>query len=142
MSDEIDYLKTELYDVIGRVKSSNPNLTVRMGSVFYRNDTDDYLVKSSGLSPDISRTVDYIKEQYADGGGDTPEAVHSALEEAIYRQKWSDEAVARICFLVLDAVRTRYTPEINASLQRTIRNRGPQRYPHRTGERQWHSKRH
>jgi hypothetical protein len=120
MSDEIDYLKTELYDVIGRVKSSNPNLTVRMGSVFYRDDTDDYLVKSSGLSPDISRTVDYIKEQYADGGGDTPEAVHSALEEAIYRQKWSDEAVARICFLVLDAS-PHQTPEINASLQRTIR---------------------
>jgi Carboxypeptidase regulatory-like domain/Secretion system C-terminal sorting domain/von Willebrand factor type A domain len=120
MGDEIEFLKTELLDVIGRVQRNNSSLTIRMGSVFYRDDTDDYLVKSNGLSPDIQSTVAYIKDQYADGGGDTPEAVHSALDEVVYRQKWSDEAVARICFLVLDAS-PHQTPEINASLQRSIR---------------------
>ena len=120
MSDEIEFLKTELLDVIGRVQRNNSSLTIRMGSVFYRDDSDDYLVKSNGLSPDIQSTVGYIKDQYADGGGDTPEAVHSALDEVVYRQKWSDEAVARICFLVLDAS-PHQTPEINASLQRSIR---------------------
>ncbi len=120
MSDEIEFLKTELLDVIGRVQRNNSSLTIRMGSVFYRDDSDDYLVKSNGLSPDIQSTVGYIKDQYADGGGDTPEAVHNALDEVVYRQKWSDEAVARICFLVLDAS-PHQTPEINASLQRSIR---------------------
>ena len=120
MGDEIEFLKTELLDVIGRVQRNNSSLTIRMGSVFYRDDSDDYLVKSNGLSPDIQSTVAYIKDQYADGGGDTPEAVHSALDEVVYRQKWSDEAVARICFLVLDAS-PHQTPEINASLQRSIR---------------------
>lgn len=120
MGDEMNYLKEELYDVISRVKSSNPLLNIRMGSVFYRDVTDEYLVKSSGLSPDIAATVNYIKAQSANGGGDMPEAVHSALEEVIDRQPWSQNAVARICFLVLDAS-PHETPEINASLHRTIR---------------------
>lgn len=120
MGDEIEYLKTELLDVIGRAKSRNPELAFRMGTVFYRDVTDAYITKSSGLSPDISRTVDFIKKQSADGGGDYPEAVHSALEEAIFRQKWSEHAIARICFLVLDAS-PHQSPEVNASLQKSIR---------------------
>ncbi len=120
MGDEIEYLKTELLDVIGRAKSRNPDLAFRMGTVFYRDVTDAYITKSSGLSPDISKTVDFIKKQSADGGGDYPEAVHSALEEAVFNQKWSENAIARICFLVLDAS-PHQSPEVNASLQKSIR---------------------
>ncbi|TNE65091.1 MAG: T9SS type A sorting domain-containing protein [Bacteroidetes bacterium] len=120
MGDELEYLKTELYDVISRVKYANPELGVRMGSVFYRDVDDAYIVKSSALNHDIGKTVEYIREQSAAGGGDYPEAVHSALEEAILKQPWSREAVARICFLVLDAS-PHQTPEVNASLQNSIR---------------------
>lgn len=119
MGDEIDYLKTELLDVIGRVQGRFPDLDLRMGSVFYRDEGDEYLVKSSALNRDISKTVDYIRRQYADGGGDYPEAVHSALEETL-RQPWSREAVTRICFLVLDAS-PHQRPEVIQSLQRSIR---------------------
>jgi hypothetical protein len=120
MGDEIEYLKTELLDVIGRAKSHNPGLAFRMGTVFYRDQSDAYITKSSGLSPDIPKTVEFIKKQYADGGGDYPEAVHSALEEAIFSQKWSENAIARICFLVLDAS-PHQLPEVKASLQKSIR---------------------
>lgn len=119
MGDEIEYLKTELLDVIGRVQATRPDLDVRMGSVFYRDEGDEYLVKSSALSRDISKTVDYIRKQAADGGGDYPEAVHTALEETL-RQPWSREAVARICFLVLDAS-PHQRPEVLESLQNSIR---------------------
>ena len=120
MGDELEYLKTELLDVIGRVKTANPDLAVRMGSVFYRDKGDEYIAKSSALNHDIAKTVDYIRKQSAGGGGDYPEAVHSALEEAIYRQSWSSEAVARICFLVLDASPHR-EPEVLESLRQSIR---------------------
>ena len=120
MGDEIEYLKTELLDVIGRAKGRNPDLSFRMGTVFYRDESDAYITKSSGLSYDISKTVDFIRKQWADGGGDYPEAVHSALDEAIFGQKWSEHAIARICFLVLDAS-PHQSPEINASLQKSIR---------------------
>lgn len=119
MGDEIDYLKTELLDVIGRVQERFPDLDLRMGSVFYRDEGDEYLVKSSALNRDISKTVDYIRRQHADGGGDYPEAVHTALEETL-RQPWSREAVARICFLVLDAS-PHQRPDVVQSLQRSIR---------------------
>ncbi|MBC7773882.1 MAG: carboxypeptidase regulatory-like domain-containing protein [Phycisphaerae bacterium] len=120
MGDEIEYLKTELLDVIGRAKSRNPELAYRMGTVFYRDKGDEYITKSSGLSPDIANTVDFIQKQFAGGGGDYPEAVHSALEEAIFSQKWSENAVARICFLVLDAS-PHQEPEVIASIQKSIR---------------------
>lgn len=58
MGDELEYLKTELLDVIGRVQAANPDLDVRTGSVFYRDQGDDYVVKSSALNRDISKTVD------------------------------------------------------------------------------------
>lgn len=119
MGDEIEYLKTELLDVIGRVKTANPDLGVRMGTVFYRDQTDEYLVRASGLNHDIARTVGFIRKQSANGGGDYPEAVHSALEEAIFRQSWSKDAVARICFLVLDASPHR-EPAVLESLQKSI----------------------
>jgi len=120
MGDEIEYLKTELLDVIGRAKASNRDLSFRMGTTFYRDEGDEYIAKNSGLSDDISKTVEFIRQQHAGGGGDMPEAVHSALEEAIFNQKWSDNAIARICFLVLDAS-PHQSPEVIASLQRSIR---------------------
>ena len=120
MGDEIEYLKTEVLDVIGRAKNNNPTLSFRMGTAFYRDKGDEYIVKSSGLSPDINRTVEFIQKQAAGGGGDYPEAVHSALEEVVYGQKWSENAIARICFLVLDAS-PHQDPEVLASLQKTIR---------------------
>lgn len=125
MGDELEYLKTELLDVIGKVKAANPDLGVRMGSVFYRDKGDDYIVKSSALNHDIAKTVDYIRKQSAGGGGDYPEAVHSALEEAIFRQPWSREAIARICFLVLDAS-PHQEPEVLESLQKSIREAAKQ----------------
>ena len=121
MGDEIEYLKTELLDVIGRAQGHNPELEFRMGTVFYRDKGDEYITKSSGLSPDITQTVEFIRKQFAGGGGDYPEAVHSALEEAIFSQKWNDQAIARICFLVLDASPHADQPEVIASLQRSIR---------------------
>ncbi len=120
MGDEIAYLKSELLDVIGRAKSLSQDLSFRMGTVFYRDQGDDYITKSSGLHSDIAKTVDFIKQQYAGGGGDMPEAVHSALEEAIFGQQWSETAIARICFLVLDAS-PHQSAAVNASLQRAIR---------------------
>jgi hypothetical protein len=119
MGDEIDYLKTELLDVIGRAQKRNPEQRYRMGTVFYRDKGDEYLTKSSGLSSDIEKTVDFIRKQSAAGGGDYPEAVHTALEEAIFGQSWSETAIARICFLVLDAS-PHQGDDINVSLQKSI----------------------
>ena len=102
MSDEIRFLQSELQDVIERAKASNTGLNLRLGSIFYRDSTDAYLTKVQPFSEDASKTMQFIGEQSADGGGDYPEAVDEALNEAL-AQDWSEDAVARIIFLLLDA---------------------------------------
>ena len=103
MSDELDYLKTELLDVITRVKSANPNSSVSTSSVFYRDSGDEYVTRVSNLTNDNSITANFIKNQIASGGGDFPEAVHSALDKAVNELQWSTNAKTRLLFLILDA---------------------------------------
>lgn len=103
MGDEINYLKSELADVINRVKTQNENLELRTASVFYRDHGDQYLTRQSDFSPSINTTLDFIQKQHAAGGGDFPEAVDEALDAALNRLSWSPEARGRILFLVLDA---------------------------------------
>lgn len=103
MGDEIGYLQAELTDVVKRVKEAQPNLDINMGSVFYRDHGDEYLTCSSAFSSEVSKTVDFMNEQSANGGGDEPEAVDEALMVAVDSMGWRDEALSRIAFLVLDA---------------------------------------
>jgi len=102
MGDEIKYLQEELKDVISNTLSANNGLNIRLGSVFYRDSTDQYLTRTQPLSADAQKTINFIADQSAQGGGDYPEAVDAALEDAL-AQDWSEDAIARIVFLLLDA---------------------------------------
>lgn len=103
MGDEINYLKAELKDVINSVQKDNAQLQINLGSVFYKDVTDDYVTRMSPLSDNIETTVNFIAEQYASGGGDFPEAVDSAVSHAVNGFDWSESARARLMFLILDA---------------------------------------
>jgi hypothetical protein len=103
MCDEIEYLKTEVMNVIESVKSNKPGISFNTASVFYRDEGDDFVTRFSPFTTNIETTVNYIKNQSCGGGGDFPEAVHEALKVAIEDQQWSDNAITRIIFLVLDA---------------------------------------
>jgi len=119
MGDELEYLKVELIDVIGKVKSANPSASINLGSVFYRDTEDEYVTKISNFSQDISQTIDFIKDQSANGGGDFPEAVHTALKKAINDLQWSTNATSRIIFLVLDAP-PHYEPQIVTEIHNQV----------------------
>ncbi len=103
MGDELDYLKTELLDIITTVKGQNPTAVINLGSVFYRDEGDDYVTVKSDFSQNITQTTNFIKQQSAGGGGDFPEAVHTALDVAVNSMQWSATATSRVIFLVLDA---------------------------------------
>ena len=117
MGDEIRYLQVELNDVIQKAKDRHKDLKMNLGSVFYRDHGDAYLVRSSPMAADHTQTTKFIDAQGAGGGGDGPEAVEVALKEAIENQPWHDDARARLLFLVLDAP-PHHTPEIIAELQK------------------------
>ena len=116
MGDEIDYLKAELNNVIERIKQNNPSLEMRFGSVFYRDESDEYITRPFSFTSDETSLISFISNHSAAGGGDFPEAVHSALDVAITQNTWNDNASARILFLLLDAP-PHYTQEVISSLE-------------------------
>ena len=103
MGDEIEYLKLELEDVIHKTFTQYSNLEVKAGSVFYRDHGDDYVTKFVPLNSDLLKTLNFIKLQKAGGGGDMPEAVDDALETALDKLGFTQQARTKILFLILDA---------------------------------------
>ena len=102
MSDELEYLKLELEDVISRVKART-GLDIRISVNFYRDVGDDYVVRSFPFTTDAENASQQIQAQSADGGGDFPEALDAALENAVFEHQWSESARARLLFPLLDA---------------------------------------
>ena len=103
MSDELEFLKEDLMDILGRAKQADLPVDIRTGALFYRDEGDDYLTRESGFTSDYDKTISFIKKQRAEGGGDFPEAVHTALEKSLQSFDWNANARARIAFILLDA---------------------------------------
>ena len=103
MQDEIDYLKSDLNDVIYRAKEISNTLHFRFANIFYRDKGDEYIVKSQDFTGVLSESVAFTAENNAAGGGDEPESADIALDSAINGLKWREGSRTRIIFLVLDA---------------------------------------
>ncbi len=103
MGDEIDYLKAELKDIIAKIKEKHDEINVNLGSIFYRDIKDEYIVRTSDLSTEIDETAAFIGNQRAGGGGDNPEAVEMCMQTAVNEISWSERAISRLMFLILDA---------------------------------------
>lgn len=99
MSDEINYLKAELKDIIGKIANKNKSAEIRTGSLFYRCEGNSYVTKPSAFSTNINVTNDFINDQTSGEGG--TEAVEIALEEAISNFDWNNSGT-RLLFVVLD----------------------------------------
>lgn len=103
MGDEINYLKSELLDVLKNVEKNLKNTKVSYSSVFYRDKGDEYVTKKFDFSQSAEQMINFIKNQKANGGGDTPEAVVEAMETAIDELQWSNQNSTKLMFLLLDA---------------------------------------
>ena len=121
MGDEIDFLKKDLVDILDRAKGGLDGLQLRTGAVFYRDEQDEYVTKFSPFTDDYRKTIQYISMQHAKGGGDLPEAVHTALEAGLQNLAWNTSARARIAFLVLDAPAHQDHQGVIESLQASVR---------------------
>ena len=102
MSDEMEYLKSEIDDVIGKVKNDNPDIDLTLAMMTYRDQGDEYVTRYSDFNKDITISQEFLKKQHSDGGGDFPEAVDVALEEAVDKQ-WYNDDTTKLLFHVADA---------------------------------------
>lgn len=119
MGDEINFLKAEMSDVIFQSKQISNKLNFRFANVYYRDAGDSYVTKSMNFNRILSESDAFINQQYAGGGGDFPEAMDVGLDSAINNLSWSENARARILFLILDAP-PHQGSEVNERLQRLI----------------------
>jgi len=119
MSDEINFLKADLTNIITTVRNKNAEVSIRTATLFYRDEGDDYLTRASNFSSDISATVSFISQQNADGGGDYPEAVHTALETGLQQLSWREENSIRLAFMLLDAPPHK-REDVISSLQKSV----------------------
>jgi hypothetical protein len=94
-------------------------LRVRLSLNFYRDEGDEYVVRPFPFGEDIDEAVEILSQQSAAGGGDEPEAVHTAFLSAIDHHEWSAEARMRLLFWIHDAP-PHQLPEVMTSMQGSI----------------------
>ena len=101
MSDEMNYIKSEIIDVIGKVKTRNPDSLINLAMMVYRDNGDSYVTKYNDFTADIEAQQAWFAKQTASGGGDLPEAVEVAMKESVSKQ-WSENST-KLIILVADA---------------------------------------
>jgi len=84
------------------LKDANPDVTVRLALLFYRDEGDEYVTRYFDFTEDIAAQRTNLAKQKSKGGGDYPEAVHTALHEAV-NQQWSSGNTTKLIFHILDA---------------------------------------
>ncbi|HEX6375114.1 MAG TPA: VWA domain-containing protein [Allosphingosinicella sp.] len=101
MGDEINYLKSELRAILADIRRAHPGLDIRLGLVAYRDLGDVYVTRTYPFVANLEAMQANLRAQYAEGGGDYPEAMDLALARAV-SQDWRPDAVKSL-LLVADA---------------------------------------
>ena len=111
MSDELTYLQAEFDDIATRISKSEQNFDIINYSMnFYRDEGDEYVVKSNPFTTDVNEALKELKGEIASGGGDYPEAVDQAIKDAVLNHSWNEDST-KIMFLILDAPAHSYYDE-------------------------------
>ena len=104
MSGLIEGAKRKIWSIANEMAAAKPAPELRFGLVAYRDRGDEYVLKTFDLTNDLDAVYANLQGFAANGGGDTPESVNEALNEAVTKMSWSKErSVLKIIFLVGDA---------------------------------------
>ncbi len=99
MGDELAYLQKDFASIAESVGSDGVTYSVN----FYRDYGDKYVTKNNSFTGDVNEVVELLNDEYAQGGGDTPEAVAEALYETLaINEEWREDC-KKIAFLIFDA---------------------------------------
>jgi hypothetical protein len=104
MTNLIEGAKQKIWSLASFVAHGQPTPDLRVGLVGYRDIGDAYVTKVYDLDSDLDRVYRRLRAFRAEGGGDTPEHVARALDEAVHKMSWSQAAsVVKVLYLVGDA---------------------------------------
>ena len=104
MGSEIAAAKEKIWSIANSIMEGVPKPVIRFGVVTYRDKGDSYVIKKQDLTDDVDAVHDFLMGISADGGGDGPEDVRSALKASVHDMAWSKSKEAiKLIFLVGDA---------------------------------------
>jgi len=104
MGGLIEGAKQKIWSIANDIATAKPAPDIRFGLVAYRDRGDEYVVKTFDLTNDLDAVYSQLHSFQAAGGGDTPESVDEALDEAVRNVSWStNRSVLKLIFLVGDA---------------------------------------
>jgi Mg-chelatase subunit ChlD len=104
MGGLLDGAKKKIWSICNQIAGGRPTPDLRVGLVAFRDKGDDYVTKVFDLTDDLDSMNANLGTLAAAGGGDIPESVNQALDDAVNKVKWSsDKKTLRIIFLVGDA---------------------------------------
>lgn len=104
MSGLINAAKEKIWSIASTMASAQNAPDIKMGLVAYRDRGDTYVTQTVALSADLDSMYAKLMDFQADGGGDTPESVNQALDDAVNKMHWSDDQQTyKVVFLVGDA---------------------------------------
>lgn len=120
MSGLIAGAKQKIWSIASEILETEEQAKVRFGLIGYRDRSDDYITKTFDLTADINGVYGHLLEFEADGGGDRPESVNRALNEAVTKFQWTQgENVLRMVFLVGDSPPQNYDDEKDIAYDRS-----------------------
>lgn len=102
MSDELEYLKVEMRTIAEKVAHEFPGVEQEFALIAYRDQGDEYVVHAGGFQS-LHGFVDDLGKEFSGGGGDYPEAMDQAMENASKLQWDRSDKTAKLTFLVADA---------------------------------------
>ncbi len=104
MSALIEGTKLKVWSICNQILNGRPMPTLRVGLVAFRDKGDDYITRVFDLREDLDEVYAELQTYQAHGGGDEPEHVNQALDDAVNKIRWSpDRGTSKIIFLVGDA---------------------------------------
>jgi Mg-chelatase subunit ChlD len=105
MGGLIEGAKQRIWGIVNEVMQSSAHPAVRIGLVAYRDRGDRYVTQVLPLTEDLDKVYTTLMDYHADGGGDGPEDVRSALADGVRKAGWAQAGpnLAQVIFLVGDA---------------------------------------
>ena len=102
MGEEIERLRSTIEIIDANLTALKPVPALRFGMVLYKDKYDEYVTKDIPFTSDLAAFQRELDEVSADGGGDDPEDLQSALKDAVSGMNWNRTGI-RLGFIVTDA---------------------------------------
>ncbi len=102
MQQQIDQLKNAISILQLNLTTLPTALRLRFGLVQYRDLGDDFKARTTAFTEDAEAFSRLLSQVRADGGGDQPEDLQTALDSALHAMDWNKDGL-RLGFVVTDA---------------------------------------